>query len=208
MRGTVASTARWCSSRWFGAQTSDYFAQLSGGIHYSCAFKAPPSTHNPPLPLYMRCIQILAGLTYIAFFFRRKATVFFSQSAERDEISTILPVWPHPRDCSLTPLSWSDPDFRQNSQSPDKEPLWSFCVVTKRSSLSFWLTAGRVFPLWPRSVRSRRRCAHLPTKPCTTKGANGVPLLGGEGSAGGGLGEVGSCKGVCEISGKSIVISS
>lgn len=114
---------------------------------------------------------------------------------------------PHSCDCILTPLSLNDQDLQPNSWAQIKNPCEESLVVvriTKCSSL--WLTAERAFPLWLKAF-DHVAASHCPQSHVTKlvtidHSTHRVVLLGGEGS--GGFWK--SCKGVCEISGKAIVI--
>lgn len=98
----------------------------------SPSYPVPLIIHQQPALLCMRCIQILAGMTYIAF--QRRTAGFSSEEQDLND----SPVWPHPYDCILTPLSWSDPDF-------DKLPSWD------KESLSVVWILNAAPSDWPQS---------------------------------------------------------
>lgn len=147
--------------------------------------------HRQPTLLCMCCIQILAGMTYIAFQ-KRNCGFFISRAGFERSPSVTSSLWLHPH-----PIIMKWPRFPQTL-----EPRQRISAV--------WIVNAAPSD-WPEQVfhfslkLSISLLLHIPITKLVTIGCSThrVVLLGGEGSRG-----WGSCKGVSEISGKSIVISS
>lgn len=135
--GYATSTASCCSSSWFGAQTSDYFTQLSHFIDYSS---------SSPLPLTPNALYVLHAdpcTTDLYCITEQRQWFVFISRAELDLNAS--PLWPHPYDCILTPLSWSDLDF-DKLLSGGEELLFGSVVVE-------WIK-NAASPDWPQSTFS------------------------------------------------------
>lgn len=159
----------------------------------SPSYPAALIIHRQPTLLCMCCIQILAGMTYIAFQ-RRNGGFFISRAGFERFPSVTSSLWLHPH-----PIIMKWPRFQQTPEP--RQRITQCCMDCKCSSL--WLTAEQVFHF---SLKlSISLLLHIPITKLVTIGCSRhrVVLLGGEGSRG-----WGSCKRVSEISGKSIVISS
>lgn len=110
----TASTARCCSSPWFGAQTSHYFTNYLHQINYSSSTTAQPS-------LYVLHADPFHGWPILHFL--EETVEFFISRAERVEWfpGVTSSLWRHPH-----PIIMKWPIF---PQTPEVKVTHTICLV-------------------------------------------------------------------------------